>query len=44
MKWPHACQIIDLRENAGVKITGRRGRWAVYLQDPNGYTIELYCD
>jgi len=23
---------------------GRRGRWAVYIRDPNGYTVELYRD
>ncbi len=31
-------------ERAGVKIRGRRGRTALYLEDPNGYTVELYCD
>jgi catechol 2,3-dioxygenase-like lactoylglutathione lyase family enzyme len=29
---------------AGVKIRGRRGRSAVYIEDPNGYTLELYID
>ena len=29
---------------AGVRIRGRRGRWAVYMRDPNGYTVELYRD
>jgi len=29
---------------AGVRIRGRRGRSAVYVRDPNGYTIELYRD
>ncbi|HEY7140890.1 MAG TPA: VOC family protein [Methylomirabilota bacterium] len=29
---------------AGVRIEGRRGRVAVYLKDPNGYTVELYRD
>jgi catechol 2,3-dioxygenase-like lactoylglutathione lyase family enzyme len=29
---------------AGVRITGRRGRDAVYFRDPNGYTVELYRD
>jgi catechol 2,3-dioxygenase-like lactoylglutathione lyase family enzyme len=29
---------------AGVKINGRRGRSAVYIEDPNGYTVELYID
>lgn len=32
-----------LRE-AGVEITGRRGRWSVYVRDPSGYTVELYAD
>lgn len=27
-----------------VKIVGRRGRSAVYVKDPNGYTVELYAD
>jgi len=29
---------------AGVPISGRRGRTAVYIEDPNGYTVELYVD
>ena len=29
---------------AGVKLTGRRGRWGIYFRDPNGYTVELYAD
>jgi len=29
---------------ARVKIRGRRGRDAVYVEDPNGYTVELYRD
>ena len=29
---------------AGVKVVGRRGRWSVYIRDPNGYTVELYAD
>jgi catechol 2,3-dioxygenase-like lactoylglutathione lyase family enzyme len=29
---------------AGVRIEGRRGRDAVYVQDPNRYTVELYRD
>ncbi len=28
----------------GVKIVGRRGRWSLYVKDPNGYTVELYAD
>ncbi|MBI3458269.1 MAG: VOC family protein [Candidatus Rokubacteria bacterium] len=34
----------DRLERAGVPIRGRRGRSAVYIEDPNGYTVELYCD
>jgi catechol 2,3-dioxygenase-like lactoylglutathione lyase family enzyme len=29
---------------AKVRIEGRRGRDAVYVRDPNGYTVELYRD
>ena len=29
---------------ARVRVTGRRGRSAIYIEDPNGYTVELYCD
>jgi catechol 2,3-dioxygenase-like lactoylglutathione lyase family enzyme len=29
---------------AAVRIEGRRGREAVYIRDPNGYTVELYRD
>jgi catechol 2,3-dioxygenase-like lactoylglutathione lyase family enzyme len=29
---------------AGILIRGRRGRSAVYIRDPNGYTVELYVD
>ena len=29
---------------ADVAIRGRRGRDAVYIKDPNGYTVELYRD
>ncbi len=31
-------------KRAGVTVQGRRGRAAVYLEDPNGYTVELYRD
>jgi catechol 2,3-dioxygenase-like lactoylglutathione lyase family enzyme len=31
-------------ERAGVKIRDRRGEDAVYIEDPNGYTVELYRD
>ena len=29
---------------AGIGVVGRRGRDAVYVRDPNGYTVELYRD
>ena len=32
-----------LKETA-TKIEGRRGKHAIYFSDPNGYTIEYYCD
>jgi len=28
----------------GVSIRGHRGRTAIYIEDPNGYTVELYKD
>jgi len=31
-------------ETAGVKIESRRGNTAIYIRDPNGYTVELYRD
>ena len=31
-------------KTAGVKVVGRRGRWSIYIKDPNGYTVELYAD
>jgi hypothetical protein len=31
-------------KRAGVKIRGRRGGTAIYIEDPNGYTVELCCD
>jgi len=27
-----------------IKIDGRRGKSAIYFCDPNGYSIEYYCD
>lgn len=27
-----------------IKIEGRRGKTAIYFTDPNGYSIEYYCD
>ncbi|HYY26098.1 MAG TPA: VOC family protein [Candidatus Udaeobacter sp.] len=32
-----------LKENH-IEIEGRRGRNAFYFRDPNGYSIEYYCD
>ncbi len=37
-------KIGEALERAKVPIQGRRGRWSVYIQDPNGYTVELYAD
>lgn len=37
-------EVVARLKRSGVTITGRRERSAVYLEDPNGYTIELYCD
>ncbi len=34
----------DRLRGAGVRIVGRRGRAALYVEDPNGYTVELYRD
>ena len=40
-RWKQLCARVT---RAGVKIRGRRGRTAIYIEDPNGYTVELYCD
>jgi catechol 2,3-dioxygenase-like lactoylglutathione lyase family enzyme len=40
-EWKRVCARV---KRAGVPITGRRGRSAIYIEDPNGYTVELYCD
>jgi len=34
----------DRLKATGVRPIGRRGRWAIYVKDPNGYTVELYAD
>lgn len=34
----------DRLTTAGVRLTGRRGRWGIYFKDPNGYTVEVYAD
>ncbi|HXV82572.1 MAG TPA: VOC family protein [Candidatus Binatia bacterium] len=31
-------------KDSDTRIEGRRGKHAVYFRDPNGYTIEYYCD
>ncbi len=31
-------------KTAEVAVRGRRGQTAVYIEDPNGYTVELYRD
>jgi catechol 2,3-dioxygenase-like lactoylglutathione lyase family enzyme len=40
-EWKKLCERV---KRAGVKIRGRRGGTAIYIEDPNGYTVELYCD
>lgn len=37
-------QTLARLRRAGVRVRGRRGRSAVYVEDPNGYTVELYRD
>jgi catechol 2,3-dioxygenase-like lactoylglutathione lyase family enzyme len=32
-----------LKENE-IEVEGRRGKHAIYFSDPNGYTLEYYCD
>lgn len=36
--------IMQSLQRAGVPIVSRRGAAAVYVKDPNGYTVELYRD
>jgi catechol-2,3-dioxygenase len=31
-------------KETGIEIAGRRGKHAIYFSDPNGYTLEYYCD
>jgi catechol 2,3-dioxygenase-like lactoylglutathione lyase family enzyme len=40
-EWKKVCARV---KQAGVKIRGRRGARAIHIEDPNGYTVELYCD
>ncbi len=37
-------EVLARLRRAGVPVRGRRGRAAVYIEDPNGYTVELYKD
>ena len=39
--WRKVCARV---RRAGVTISGRRAGSAIYVEDPNGYTVELYCD
>jgi catechol 2,3-dioxygenase-like lactoylglutathione lyase family enzyme len=39
--WKKVCARV---KQARVRIRGRRGNSAIYIEDPNGYTVELYCD
>ena len=34
----------DRLKTTRVRLTGRRGRWAIYFKDPNRYTVEVYAD
>jgi len=40
-EWKKVCARVKA---AGVRVRGRRGTTAIYIADPNGYTVELYCD
>src|SRR5436309_13846909 len=40
-RWPTTLAAL---KRAGVKIRGRRGRWAVRIRDPNGHSVELDRD
>ena len=40
-EWRKVCARV---KEARVRIRGRRGSSAIYIEDPNGYTVELYCD
>ena len=37
-------QLAERLERLGVAIKGRRGNVAIYIEDPNGYSVELYKD
>jgi catechol 2,3-dioxygenase-like lactoylglutathione lyase family enzyme len=34
----------DRLKAEGIKLAGRRGQWGIYVNDPNGYTVEVYAD
>ena len=40
-QWKRVCARV---KQAGVRVRGRRGSTSIYIEDPNGYTVELYCD
>jgi len=40
-EWKKVCTRV---KRAGVRVTGRRNGSSIYIEDPNGYTVELYCD
>ena len=42
--FPHEGMLFLPPEDSITKIQARRGRSSVYVEDPNGYTVELYCD
>ena len=40
-RWRKVCARVKAE---GIRVRGRRGNTAIYIEDPNGYTVELYCD
>ena len=40
-EWKKVCARV---RKAGIRVHGRRAGSAIYIEDPNGYTVELYCD
>ncbi len=40
-EWKKVCARV---KRAGVRVTGRRNGSSIYIEDPNDYTVELYCD
>jgi len=40
-EWRKVCARV---KRAGVRVRGRRTGAAIYIEDPNGYTVELYGD